>query len=90
MNPRGDAPIRACGDKEFVGRTRKQKVLPKFEIIGKQLRKIQQKKGYPGESTSPGWNGGGEIIRKIFVRSTKHSWGVVRLYKCSRNRGCSG
>lgn len=33
MNQRDDAPIRACGDKGFVGRTRKQKVLHKFEII---------------------------------------------------------
>jgi len=40
MNLRGDAPIRACGDKEFVRRTRKQKVLHKFEIIDNQLRKI--------------------------------------------------
>ncbi|HEV3374699.1 MAG TPA: hypothetical protein VG051_03290 [Candidatus Acidoferrum sp.] len=43
MNPRDDAPIRACGDKEIRGRARKQKVLHKFEIIEKQLRKMQQK-----------------------------------------------
>jgi hypothetical protein len=35
MNPPGDAPIRAHGDKEFAGRTRKQKVSRKFEIIEK-------------------------------------------------------
>jgi hypothetical protein len=45
MNPRGVAPIRPCGDKEFAGRTRKQKVLPKFKIIDKQFRKIQQREG---------------------------------------------
>jgi hypothetical protein len=45
MNPSGDAPIRAHGDNEFAGRARKQKVFRKFEIIEKQLRKIQQKKG---------------------------------------------
>jgi hypothetical protein len=45
MNPPGDAPVRVHGDKEIARRKRKQKVLRKFEIIEKQLRKKQQKKG---------------------------------------------
>jgi hypothetical protein len=45
MNPPGDAPVRVHGDKEIARRKSRQKVLRKFQIIEKQLRRIQQKKG---------------------------------------------
>jgi hypothetical protein len=64
MNPRGDAPIRACGDKEFVGRTRKQKVLHKFEIIEKLLRKIQQIKANQAKVPARG----GTAVEELFER----------------------
>jgi hypothetical protein len=62
MNASGDAPIRR--HKEFAGRTRRQKVLLKFEIIEKQFRKIQQMKGYQARVPARG----GTVVEELFER----------------------